>query len=130
MSREVSPLNTHANSAEKKASRRMPLEKTSRSPTFMNCCGRKRSRAIRPAGRGKSANEVFAASTRIAAVDVCTRLVGPSHTRVSEDGAGELRDDRLFLTRLDLVQVGQPAGAQKHDREQERHPQQRRGGVL
>ena len=56
-------------------------------------------------------------------------IVGPGHARVGEDGARELRDDRLFLARLDLVQVGQPAGAQKQDREQEGHPQQRRGGI-
>ena len=50
----------------------MPLVKTSRSPRWANCVGRKRSRAIRLASRGKSANEVFAATSRIAAVAACT----------------------------------------------------------
>jgi hypothetical protein len=51
----------------------MPLEKASRSPRFMNCRGRYRSRATIEASRGKSAYAVLAASTRISIVAACTR---------------------------------------------------------
>src|SRR2546428_722530 len=40
----------------------MPLEKTSRSPCVANCRGMNRSRARKKERRGKSANDVFAAS--------------------------------------------------------------------
>jgi len=73
MRRDVSPRKTQSRIAENRPSMMMPLEKTSRSPRFRNCSGRKRSRAIRLASLGKSANEVLAASTRIAAVDACTK---------------------------------------------------------
>ena len=46
----------------------MPLEKTSRSPWLPNCRGMKRSRARKNASRGKSANEVLAASSKISIV--------------------------------------------------------------
>ena len=50
----------------------MPFEKTSRSPRFVNCRGKKRSRASNAASRGKPWNEVFAASTSMANVITCT----------------------------------------------------------
>ena len=46
----------------------MPLENTSRSPCVANCRGMKRSRARKNASRGKSANDVLAASNRISMV--------------------------------------------------------------
>ena len=46
----------------------MPLEKTSRSPRVPNCRGMKPSRARKKASRGKSANAVLAAKTKISMV--------------------------------------------------------------
>ena len=43
----------------------MPFENARRSPWFMNCLGRNPSRETMDDRRGKSANAVFAASTRI-----------------------------------------------------------------
>ncbi len=50
----------------------MPFEKTSRSPRFVNCRGKKRSRARRAARRGKPWYDVFAASTSTPRVRIWT----------------------------------------------------------
>ena len=51
----------------------IPFEKTSRSPRFMNCRGTNPSRASSAASRGKPWYDVFAASTRMASVNACSR---------------------------------------------------------
>ncbi len=48
------------------------MEKTSRCPRLVNCRGRNESPAWKLARRGKSANEVFAARTRINIVEACS----------------------------------------------------------
>src|SRR5689334_23958491 len=50
----------------------IPLEKTSRSPRFVNWRAKKRSRASSAARRGNPWYDVLAASTRTASVSVCT----------------------------------------------------------
>ncbi len=50
----------------------IPFEKTRRSPRFVNCRAKKRSRASSAARRGKPWNEVFAASTSTASVSTWT----------------------------------------------------------
>ena len=50
----------------------IPFENTSRWPRVVNCRGRKLSSAWKFASRGKSANAVFAASTRIRVVATCS----------------------------------------------------------
>ena len=57
------------------ARRITPFEKTRRSPRFSNWRGRKRSRARIEESRGKSWYEVFAARTRIAAVNDLDRVI-------------------------------------------------------
>jgi len=61
-SRQASPARTST-----------PLENTSRSPRLRNCDGMNRSLARIDDKRGKSWNDVFAASTRIPAVNTCSR---------------------------------------------------------
>ncbi len=50
----------------------MPLEKTSRSPRFLNWWGRNSSRAMIDDNRGKSAYAVLAARIRMAKVENCS----------------------------------------------------------
>ena len=50
----------------------MPFENTSRWPRLVSCFGMKLSPAWNDASRGKSANDVFAASTRISIVAACS----------------------------------------------------------
>ena len=65
----VSPLNNHTSRAATDARAMMPLEKASRSPRAASCLGMYPSWARMPASLGKSANAVFAASTRMAKVE-------------------------------------------------------------
>jgi hypothetical protein len=85
MSWSTLPLKTISSTIENSASATMPLVKASRSPRNWNRRGRKRSLARIEARRGKSANEVLAASTRIRAVAICSStysgLPSPSTTR-------------------------------------------------
>ena len=60
--------NATTSSMEAAARAMMPLENTSRWPRLVNCRGRNMSAAWKLARRGKSANDVLAASTRISIV--------------------------------------------------------------
>ena len=50
----------------------IPFENTNRCPRLVSCLGMKLSPAWNDASRGKSANDVFAASTRISIVAACS----------------------------------------------------------